>query len=133
MNMKANQNNHVIYLAIADDDKLQRFILNSLIRKDSRFKLLFDATDGQDFVGKLKLCAILPDVCIIDLKMPTMGGIETTAYIKKYNSAIKVIGYTSSNDLTEISLMKESGADDIVKKSSVYGLLDHILETCAAV
>lgn len=133
MNMKANQNNHVIYIAIADDDKLQRFILNSLIRKDSRFKLLFDATDGQDFVGKLKLCTILPDVCIIDLKMPTMGGVETTACIKKYNSAIKVIGYTSSNDLKEISLMKESGADVIVEKSSIYSLLDHILETCAAV
>lgn len=128
--MEASLHNHVIYIAIADDDKLQRFILNSLIQKDSRFKLLFDATDGQDFVGKLRLCTILPDVCIIDLKMPNMGGIETTACIKKYNSTIKVIGYTSSDDLHEISLMKENGAEGVVAKSSVYGLLDHILETC---
>jgi len=128
--MEASQYNHVIYIAIADDDKLQRFILNSLIRKDSRFKLLFDATDGQDFVGKLRLCTILPDVCIIDLKMPNMGGIEATACIKKYNSTIKVIGYTSSDDLHEISLMKKNGAESVVAKSSVYGLLDHILETC---
>ena len=125
---KASQNNHVIYLAIADDDKFQRFLLNTLIRKDSRFKLLFDATDGQDFVGKLKLCTILPDVCIIDLKMPNMGGIETTAWIKKYNAMIKVIGYTSSDDFHEISSMKENGAEDIVAKSRVYSLLDHIME-----
>lgn len=131
--MEASENSHLIYIAIADDDKFQRFLLNSLIRKNRRFKLLFDATDGQDFIGKLRLCTTLPDVCIIDLKMPNMGGIETTSYIKKYNSTIKVIGYTSSNNLEEISLMKENGADNIVAKSSVYGLLDHILETYIAV
>ena len=127
--MEASRYNNIIHIAIADDNKLQRFILNSLIRKDHRFKLLFDATDGQDFIRKLKLCNTLPDICIIDLKMPIMGGIETVACIKKYSSSIKVIGYTSSNNLEEISLMKENGAEDIVAKSSVYSLLDHILET----
>ena len=59
------------YIAIADDEKFQCFILNSLIRRDSRFKLLFDATDGQDFIGKLKLytiyvmCVLLTEKCPI--------------------------------------------------------------------
>ena len=59
-----------------------------------------------------------------------MGGIETSAWIKKYHATIKVIGYTSSDDFHEISLMKENGADDIATKSSVYSLLDHISEVC---
>lgn len=124
--MRASQKDDIIYIAIADDDQLQRFMLNALIRKDSRFKLLFDATDGWDFMTKLRKCSTLPDVCIIDLNMPHMGGIETTAYIKQYSETIKVIGYTSSNDLHRISLMEKNGAEDVVAKSTVYSLLDRI-------
>lgn len=131
--MGAKQNDHLIYIAIADDDKFQRFILNSLIQKDSRLKLLFDATDGLDFIAKLRRCSIIPDVCIIDLNMPHMGGVETTAYIKRYSEAIKVIGYTSSDDPRALSLMERNGADDIVAKSNINSLLDRILALQSAV
>lgn len=128
--METNRNDQIINIAIADDDQFQLFILNSIIRRNNRFRLLFDATNGQDFINKLKFCNSLPDVCIIDLKMPFMDGAKTAEQIKKYNPIIKVIGYTTSTNLREIALMKESGAEDVVSKSNVRGLLDYILETC---
>ncbi|MEH6307781.1 response regulator transcription factor [Olivibacter sp. CPCC 100613] len=124
--MKANVNDP-IYIAIADDDKFQRFLLHTLIRKDRRLKLLFDACDGQDFMAKLKLCTRLPNVCIIDLKMPRMDGVETCACIKRYNERIKIIGYTSSDDLQAISRMKNKGAEEVVTKGNVHDLLECVL------
>jgi DNA-binding NtrC family response regulator len=61
----------------------------------------------------------IPDVILLDLKMPHMDGVEALKEIKKYNPAIEVImltGHGGGIPIGEIDQGGEQGAFDCVMK-----------------
>jgi DNA-binding NarL/FixJ family response regulator len=59
---------------------------------------------------------LLPDIVVMDVKMPTMGGIEATRRITSAFPDVKVIAFTSSDERSVIKNMFEAGASAFLVK-----------------
>ncbi len=84
-----------------------------------------EAADGREavkMVGELG-----PEIVIMDITMPRLGGIETTRQIRKVNPGIKVIMLTIHDEETFIYKSFDAGADGyMVKENAMEDLLDAI-------
>jgi CheY-like chemotaxis protein len=84
---------------IVDDSEFNIELVKALITVDNDITFI-DACDGKEAVDKFeKLC---PDLVILDIMMPNMGGIETLKIMKKVNAAVPIIILTAiENDKTK--------------------------------
>jgi DNA-binding NtrC family response regulator len=60
--------------------------------------------------------SFMPDVVILDLKIPGMDGIETLKTIKKYDATIEVIMLTGHGDAKSVADGMKSGAFEYIMK-----------------
>ena len=100
---------------IADDHALVRIGLRMLISSQKDLKLVAEAEDGAEAVAAVERHR--PDVAVLDLQMPGMGGIEATERILRAHPGVKVIILTSFGTSDGISRALEKGAIGAVLKS----------------
>ena len=80
------------------------------------FTVVGEGGSGEDAI---KLAAKLsPDVVLMDVKMPGMGGIEATKRLKSLNQRLKIIALTSCDDELYPSRLLEVGAAAYLTKKS---------------
>jgi len=79
----------VINIAIAEDHDLVRQGLVALLKDHKNIHVLFDARDGKELLEQLKTAR--PDVLLLDIEMPVMGGKEVLDKIKVKYPKLKVI------------------------------------------
>lgn len=97
-------------LVIVDDhDKLRNGLVKILGRIG--FNVLFSAENGKDFFDKITKSILLPDVCLIDLRMPIMDGYETIRQIRKRGLPVKIVAYSTDNSDLSQGLALDAGAD----------------------
>ncbi|MEN5055786.1 response regulator [Sphingobacterium kitahiroshimense] len=77
-------------------------MIRTILNKSNTFDLLFNWNNGRQLVDQLEDCTELPQICIIDLHIPLMNGIEMANRIKEKFPSIKLFGYTSSIKDSEI-------------------------------
>jgi two-component system invasion response regulator UvrY len=81
-----------INIAVADDHTLFRKGLIRLLESlGPTYKIIIEANDGKDFEEKLRTCAIVPDIAILDLNMPNKNGFETVQWLTSNLPSIKVL------------------------------------------
>ena len=67
--------------------------------------------------------SFLPDVVLLDLKIPGMDGIETLRAIKKFDATIEVIMLTGHGDVRSVEDGMKSGAFEYIMKPVDIGEL----------
>ena len=82
---------NTITVAIADDHKLFVDGLSFLVNQFEGMEVVMTAENGKVLVEKIQESEKLPDIILLDIKMPEMGGIETTQTLLKMHPAIKII------------------------------------------
>ena len=102
-----------ITLAVVDDHALVREGMCGMLMLMG-FKVIIQAEHGQDLLTQLTDASTLPDVCLLDINMPVMNGMETTIAMKRQWPGIKIVGYTFNESQTEAML--ESGANACLQK-----------------
>ena len=80
-------------ILLADDHSLMRMGLASLIAVEKDMKVVGEASDGDEAVALAK--RLKPDVIIMDLMMPKLGGASATEAILKTYPAAKILILTS--------------------------------------
>ena len=78
-----------IYLAYADDHALVRQTISNFLQSSGEFKILYEDCNGRELLNQLSSTAILPDICILDHKMPVLNGLETLRILKSKYPAVK--------------------------------------------
>lgn len=105
------------YVSLIDDHELIRQGLSSLINSFSNFKVLFETSNGRDFINKLKPSA-LPDLVLMDVTMPDMNGYETCNWLRVNHPSVKVIALSVMDDEDAILKMLKSGAKGYLLKNT---------------
>jgi DNA-binding NarL/FixJ family response regulator len=101
---------------IADDQTLFRSGLARLLEEDPRITLVGQAADGLDAVKKA--AALKPDVVLMDLKMPGLGGVEATATIVAAQPDVKVLVLTTFDADSYVLQALKAGASGYVLKDA---------------
>ena len=105
-----------IKLAIVDDHKIFREGLKSTLEDYSHIKLLIESSTGEQILEQLE--KEVPDVILMDIKMPNMDGIEATELINKKYRKVKVLALSMYDDDKYILNMMRAGARGYLLKSS---------------
>jgi two-component system, NarL family, response regulator DesR len=71
----------VIRILIADDEDMIRTALAALLRLEDDFEVVAECDDGESAVAEA--VRLRPDVCLLDLEMPGLDGVETAARIRR--------------------------------------------------
>jgi DNA-binding NarL/FixJ family response regulator len=132
----------MIRILLIDDQKPVLQSLERIIELEGKLKVVGTAENGQQGIKLVE--QLKPDVAIIDLTMPLLGGIETTYFIAQNHPQTKVIIFTGSDGQmlnrailagARGYLLKNSSIEDLfaaiyaVNRDSVYigkGILDRV-------
>ncbi|MBS1532498.1 MAG: response regulator transcription factor [Bacteroidetes bacterium] len=105
-----------INLAIADDHKIFRNGLKATLEDYPDFNLMVEASNGRELIGLLS--EHTPDVVLMDIKMPEMDGMQTTAYINQNHKSVKVLALSMHNEDKYIVDMMRAGASGYLLKNA---------------
>jgi DNA-binding NarL/FixJ family response regulator len=107
----------MISVIVADDHHLVRQGIRALLEKAGDMQVVGEAADGQEAVELVK--RLTPDVLVMDLAMPRLGGIQATARVRALDVATKVVILSMHSDETLVREALRSGASGYLLKRSV--------------
>ena len=108
---------HAIRVILADDHQLVRQGIRALLDKTEDIVVVGEAEDGHEALQWVEWLA--PDVVVVDMSMPHLGGLQTIAQIKARDEGTKSVVLSMYSDQTHIRQALRSGASGYVLKRSV--------------
>ncbi|NUR53716.1 MAG: response regulator transcription factor [Acidobacteria bacterium] len=105
-----------IRLVIADDERLFREALRLLLETEPSLRVVGYAADGAETVRLTR--ELKPDVLLLDLAMPRMGGLETLHALAAARSRVRTIIVTGAIQRPEVVTALQLGARGIVLKDA---------------
>jgi Response regulator containing a CheY-like receiver domain and an HTH DNA-binding domain len=105
-----------IKVLIADDHRVVREGLAAILKTKEDIHVIGEAQDGMEAVEKAR--ALLPDVILMDVSMPRMGGVEATRQIKREFPHIGVVALTMYEEQQYIFDLVRAGATGYLLKDS---------------
>ncbi len=97
-----------IRLLLVDDQSLFREALRTLLSLQDDFEIVAEAENGERAVALAKVHS--PDVILMDLRMPVMGGVDATRKIVATNPTARVVVLTTFEEDQEIFEAMRAGA-----------------------
>jgi DNA-binding NarL/FixJ family response regulator len=82
------------------------------------YQVVGDAKSGEEAVTKARI--LKPDVVLMDVKMPGMGGLEATKKLLTVNPVIKIIAVTACDDDLYPTRLMQAGAVGYVTKGAEF-------------
>ena len=111
-----------IRIMLADDHMLMRMGLSTLVACEEDMEIVGEAKNGRQAVELAH--ALKPDIVIMDLMMPEIGGAEATKIIHDAYPEIKILvltSYATSKEMSDAitngaegALMKDTAATDLI-------------------
>jgi DNA-binding NarL/FixJ family response regulator len=105
----------MISIIVADDHGIVREGLRRMLESEPDLKVCGEAADGREVLEQL--AALDPDVVVLDITMPRLGGLETLERIRTDHSRTKVILLSVHSDSQFIQSAISLGADGYVLKN----------------
>jgi len=102
---------------IVDDLRLMLEGLEAVFVDDEDIEIVGFAQNGQEAVEKIG--ELKPDIVLMDLLMPVMGGVEATKLIKEKFPDVKILILSSFDDDASVSEVIAAGASGYALKSTV--------------
>jgi DNA-binding NarL/FixJ family response regulator len=122
------ESGHLIRVLLADDHALVREGTRRLLEAENDVEVVAEAASGEEAVDAAK--QLHPDIAIMDIAMPGMGGIEATRTIKKYCPKTAILVLSAYDDEPYLLALLEAGAAGFLLKN-VHG--QELIEAIRAV
>jgi len=119
-----------IRILIADDHSVVRQGLRMFLGLDPELEIIGEASDGAEAVKMAH--ALNPDVVLMDMLMPVMGGIEATQTIRRQLPDTEVIALTSVLDDGSVVGAVKAGAIGYLLKDTQADELCRAIKAAAA-
>ncbi|MBL7808787.1 MAG: response regulator transcription factor [Saprospiraceae bacterium] len=115
-----------ILVALADDEALFRRGMRLILEDYPDMKIVLEAENGEELLTRIRQSDELPEVLLLDLKMPGMTGIEAAELIRKEFPSIMIVVVSSHVSKAFILNMIEIGAAAYLGKNAHP---DEVVET----
>jgi two-component system, NarL family, response regulator LiaR len=106
----------MVRLLVVDDHDLFRAGLASLLSAEDGIDVVGQASGGK--MGVRLATELRPDVVLMDVRMPDLGGPEATRLILEREPDIKVLALTVSSDDADVSAVLQAGAVGFLAKDT---------------
>jgi len=107
---------HGIRVLIADDHTVVRLGLATMLKFQKGFTVVGEAEDGEEAVDRAR--KLKPDIIIMDLMMPGIGGAEATRQIHTELPDVRILILTSFATAADIAQAVQFGAAGAVVKDA---------------
>ena len=109
------EQNRVIRVLLADDHALVREGTRRLIDAESDLEVVAEASSGEEAIEAVRRTR--PDIAIMDIAMPGMGGIEATRAIKADYAETAILVLSAYDDEPYLVALLEAGAAGFLLKN----------------
>jgi len=107
-----------IRILLADDHKITREGLRSLLDKQQDMEVVGEAEDGRTAVTLVR--ELVPSVVIMDVSMPDLNGIEAARQIVDQFPDVKIIALSMHSDTLFVTEMLKSGTSGYLLKDCAF-------------
>ena len=111
-------NSGAVRLMLVDDHALFRTGLARLLAADPRFEVAGEATNGKEMLAMLAV--ELPDVVLLDIDMPVMGGVEAAAEALARYPDLRIITLSMHGEQEYYFRMVSVGVKGFLVKNSAF-------------
>ena len=106
----------LIRVLVVDDHAVLRAGLRLLLDAESDMTVVGEASTGAEAVERAK--TLDPDVVLMDLRMPGLGGVDATRYLKREVPETKVLILTMYDDAGSLRQVLRAGASGYILKKA---------------
>ena len=117
-------------IILVDDHSLFRNGLRGLLERNEGFRVVGEASSGEEFLSLLEQESFAADIVFMDFSMPGLDGAQTTERALARRPDLKIITLSMFGEESYYSRMVEAGARGFLLKDSDIG---DVLEAIAAV
>ncbi len=114
-------------VVVVDDHLLLSQAIGGMVQGFENFNVRYLCKNGQDLLDKLEDPNNMPDVVLMDIKMPILNGIETTEFLNKKHPKVKVLALSIEEDEYTILKMLRAGARGYLLKDTKKEILEEAL------
>jgi two-component system nitrate/nitrite response regulator NarL len=100
---------------LVDDHPHGREGMRDIVQSDSSFIIVGEAASGEESIDAI--LDLQPDLVLMDIHMPGMGGLEATQQLKLLMPALKIVMVTVSDDITHLFEAIKRGAQGYLLKN----------------
>jgi two-component system response regulator NreC len=112
-----------IRILVADDHRLIRRGLRDLVEEEPNMEIVGEASDTDETIRLAR--ELRPDIVLLDISMPSIGGIETTRRLRAMAAELRVLILTVHEDESLLREALHAGAMGyIVKRAADSELID---------
>lgn len=120
----------MITLIIVDDHDLVREGIRRLIEDKKGIKVVAEGKSGEEAITLAK--EYDPDVILMDVRMPGIGGLEATRKINRVYPDIKILNVTACSGDPYPSRLLEAGSSGFITKESDIDEIEHAIRVISA-
>ena len=120
----------VVRVVLADDHAVVREGLRHLVEAQPDMRVVGEAADGE--AAWRAACALAPDVLVMDLSMPVLGGVEATERVRRDCPGVRVLALTVHEERDYLTRLLRAGAAGYVLKRAAAGELVRAVRAVAA-
>ena len=102
-------------IVVADDHEEVRNTIVRLLKR--RFEVVAAVADGPEFLEAV--AQLKPDLCVLDISMPKMSGIEAARLLKQDDAKIRIVFLTLHDDFDFRTAAFATGAEGYVTKAKM--------------
>lgn len=110
-----------IRVLVVDDHTLVRDGIRALLALAADIEVVGEAASGKEALQKVR--QLEPNVVLMDLAMPVMGGLEATRRIRREFPGTKVLAVTQYDDSEYVIPVIAAGAHGFITKSAAFSEL----------
>lgn len=118
-------------IGIVDDHQLFTKSLTVLLEGFNHFIVTIDVTNGADLQQRLATMPRQPDIILLDVNMPGMGGIECAEWLTANYPAIKLAALTMNDTDSAVLAMIKAGCCSYLLKNTHPNELERALTAIA--
>jgi DNA-binding NarL/FixJ family response regulator len=126
---KPTEPQHVRILLV-DDHPVMRAGVKTLLNGESDLEVIAEAGDGLDAVSLAR--SVLPDVVVMDVSLPHLGGAEATKRILAAEPSLRVLALSAHEEAAFARLLLDAGAAGYALKRSACDELVRAVRVVAA-